>query len=163
MKKLKEEVLQAYQKGDIAQLYMLEQRAQDTLQEEELSGFYANILELAMERLTEILEAKVRLQMQEVQDFATLRALYEYAMEHYSAGALEDAAALFEILTGISDDADFSKAMQVHQKAAQKKISLDDFINTIADIKQFETQNIFYLNSFTKEAQKLLKDEANRP
>ena len=48
--------------------------------------------------MTNALENLERLDMSEDQDFATLRALYEYAIEHYSAGSAHDASALFEII-----------------------------------------------------------------
>ncbi|WP_345991675.1 hypothetical protein [Sulfurimonas sp. HSL-1716] len=158
MRDLKKEVLKAQESGDIAKLYVLEQRAQDELGEDELMRYYSNILELALERLTDVLEKKVRMDMNDVQDFATLRALYEYAVEHYSAGGLHDASALFEVLSGLSHDKAFSDAMKIHQKAADAKMSLDDFINQIADIEATQSAGTFYVSVFTNEAQKLLSD-----
>ena len=92
----------------------------------------------------------------EVQDFATSRALYEYAMEHYSAGAIKDASALFEVLSGMTSDDKFSWSLKLHWLAAAENISLEDFMNTIADIKVTEANKTFYISGFTKEAQKLL-------
>lgn len=153
---LKEKVLKAQQDADIAALYVLEQQAHDTFDEETLQGFYANILDLALERLTQTLEAHRKMDMNEVQDFATLRALYEYAVEHYSAGELSDAAALFEVLSGLSNDEKFSNAMKLHWMAALEKISLDDFIDRIADIDATQRAGTFYISEFKQEAQKLL-------
>ena len=155
-KKLKEKVLKAQQDGDIASLYVLEQQAHDTFDEETLQGFYANILDLALERLTKTLEAHRAMDMNEVQDFATLRALYEYAIEHYSAGEHNDAAALFEVLSGLSNDEKFSTALKLHWIAAQEKISLDDFIDRIADVDATQRAGTFYISEFQQEAQKLL-------
>ncbi|MEA3522359.1 MAG: hypothetical protein U9R50_05245, partial [Campylobacterota bacterium] len=98
----KEKVLKSQQEGDIASLYVLEQEAHDVLGQSDIAGFYANILELALENLTNALEIARRFKLDEVQDFATIRALYEYAIEHYSAGSLSDGAALFEILVGLT-------------------------------------------------------------
>ncbi|WP_297482771.1 hypothetical protein, partial [Sulfurimonas sp.] len=113
-KTLKAKVLKAQEANDIASLYVLEQEAHETFDEETLHGFYANILDLALEKLTDTLEAHRIMDMNEVQDFATLRALYEYAVEHYSAGEFNDAAALFEVISGLSNDKKFSKAMKLH-------------------------------------------------
>ena len=85
VEELKEKVLKAQQKFDIASLYVLEEQAHEIFDEDTISGFYANILDLALEKLTDTLEANRIMNMNEVQDFATLRALYEYAIEHYSA------------------------------------------------------------------------------
>jgi len=153
---LKKKVLEAQERADIASLYVLEQEAYETFDEETLHGFYANILDLALEKLTEVLESHRSMDMNEVQDFATVRALYEYAMEHYSAGKLEDASALFEVLSGITSDKNFSTALQFHWHAAAEKISLDDFLEKIADVIATEHAGTFYISQFQKEAQKLL-------
>lgn len=153
---LKEKILSAQKDGDIASLYVLEKDANEHLEEEMLHGYYQNILDLALERLTETLEAHRRMDMQEVQDFATVRALYEYAVENYSAGSAKDAAALFEVLSGLTNDSKFSDALKMHWIAADEGISLDDFITNIADVNATQTAGTFYISAFTKEAQKLL-------
>ncbi|MCD6258191.1 MAG: hypothetical protein J7J31_01185 [Helicobacteraceae bacterium] len=159
---LREEVLQAQQKGDIASLYILEQRAHEVFDEETLHGFYANILDLALEKLTDTLEAHRVMDMNEVQDFATLRALYEYAIEHYSAGATSDASALFEVLSGLSNDAKFSSALKLHWIASKENLSLDDFLDRIADVDATQAAGTFYISAFTKEAQRLLDDSQSK-
>ncbi len=156
VQELKEKVLKAQQENDIAALYVLEQQAHDIFDEETIQGFYANILDLALERLTETLEAHRAMNMNEVQDFATLRALYEYAIEHYSAGKIQDAAALFEVLSGLSNNEKFSNALKLHWIAAQEKISFDDFLDRIADIEATQRAGTFYISEFKPEAQKLL-------
>ena len=162
MKDLKTEVYEAQEHGDIAKLYMLEQRAQDELSEDELMRYYSNILELALERLTDVLEKNIRMDMGEIQDFATLRALYEYAVEHYSAGSLHDASALFEVLSGLSKDIAFSDAMIIHKEAADAGIGIDDFINTIADVDATQEAGTFYVSAFLEGAQKLLEKKKQR-
>jgi hypothetical protein len=155
---LKAEILKAQQNGDIASLYVLEQQAHDTLDEETIHGFYANILDLALERLTDTLESHRVMDMNEVQDFATIRALYEYAIEHYSAGKLSDASALFEVLSGLSNDKKFSLALKFHWIASKENLSLDDFLSKIADIDATQNAGTFYISCFKEEAQKLLND-----
>lgn len=154
---LKEKVLKAQSEGDIASLYVLEQEAHETFDDETLGAYYANILDLALERLTDALEAPRKMDMGEVQDFATVRALYEYAIEHYSAGKPIDAAALFEVLAGLTNDEPFSKAMLLHLGAARSGLSLDDFINGVADIDATQRAGTFYISRFTADAEKLLQ------
>lgn len=161
-KALKEKVLKAQQKSDIASLYVLEQEAYDTFDEETLHGFYANILDLALEKLTDTLEAHRLMNMNEVQDFATLRALYEYAVEHYSAEQFNDAAALFEVLSGLSNDKKFSKAMKLHWIASAEKVPFDDFLEKIADLDTTQKMGTFYISEFTKKAQELLDNSKEK-
>ena len=153
---LKAKVLEAQQNADIASLYVLEQEAHETFDEETLHAFYANILDIALEKLTDTLESHRKMDMSEVQDFATTRALYEYAMEHYSAGQIKDASALFEVLSGMTNDDKFAWSLKLHWLASAENISLDDFMSKMADIEVTQANKTFYISGFTKEAQKLL-------
>ena len=155
---LKQKILKAVEQGDIAKLYMLEQDANDLFDENTLINYYKNILDLALEKLTGILEKHTKFDMQNVQDFAAIRALYEYAMEHYHAGKTSDAAALFEILGGITNDEKFSYAMKVHALAANADIDLESFLDQYADMQQVEIDGTFYISAFTKKVQDLLED-----
>jgi hypothetical protein len=148
---LKEKIYQAQSEGDIASLYVLEAQAHETFDEDTLMAFYANILDLALERMTNALENMERLDMNEVQDFATIRALYEYAIEHYSAGSAHDASALFEVLGGISNDEPFSVAMSVHRAACDAQIPFDDFIEEYVDMAATQNGGKFYISFFKKE------------
>lgn len=156
VEELKAKILKAQEDSDIASLYVLEKEAHDVFDEETLHGFYANILDLALEKLTDTLESHRKMNMKEVQDFATTRALYEYAMEHYSAGQIKDASALFEVLSGMTDDDKFSWSLKLHWMASAENITLDDFLSNIADMEVTEAAGTFYISGFKKEAQKLL-------
>ena len=148
---LKEKIFKAQEAGDIAALYVLEIEAHELFDDETLSRYYANILELALERLTDTLEGMKRLKIDEVQDYATLRALYEYAIEHYSAEKYSDAAALFEILSGLCEDKKFQAAMKVHTKSAQDNLNFDDFLDKIADLDATAEAGTFYISIFKSE------------
>ncbi|HEX5622795.1 MAG TPA: hypothetical protein VFX57_00010 [Sulfuricurvum sp.] len=150
MNELKEKIHKAQSEGDIAALYVLEASAHETFDDETLMAYYANILDLALERLTNALENLERLDMNEVQDFATLRALYEYAIEHYSAGSAHDASALFEVLGGLSEDEPFSEAMKMHRAACDAKIPFDDFIEQYVDMNATQNSGKFYISFFTQ-------------
>ena len=92
------------------------------------------------------------MQMADVTDFATLRALYEYAVEHYSAGKASDAAALFEILAGLSEDARFAAAMKRHQLCAERIPDFDMFLETAADLDATQQNGTFYISAFSGDA-----------
>lgn len=153
---LQAKVLEAQNNSDIASLYVLEQEAHELFNEDDLHALYANILDMALEKLTDTLESHTKLDMNEVQDFATARALYEYAIEHYSADQIKDASALFEVLSGITDDEKFSQALKLHWIASAENLSLDDFIEKIADVNATQSAGTFYISEFKKEAQELL-------
>jgi len=162
IEELKAKVLKAQQDSDIASLYVLEKEAHEVFDEDTLQGFYANILDMALEKLTQTLETHKKMDLSEVQDFATTRALYEYAMEHYSAGQIKDASALFEVLSGMTNDDKFSNALKLHWIASSENISLDDFLENIADIEVTQNAGTFYISGFKKEAQKLLDNSQSK-
>ena len=153
---LKAKIADAEKNADIAAMYVLQDEATAILDEDSLSGFFANILDLALENLTNTLETCTTLDMNEVQGFATLRALYEYAMEHYHGGSPADASALFEVLAGITKDDDFSIAIKYHHIAAQNNISLDTFMDNYTDMQKTQEKNTFYISCFKEKAQELL-------
>ena len=159
---LKAKILKAQENSDIATMYILQDEALELFDEDTISAFFANILDLALENLTNTLESCAKFDLNEVQDFATLRALYEYAMEHYHAGAIKDASALYEVLAGITDDTEFSLSLQYHQKAADEGITLDAFLDDYADIEKTQSNNTFYISCFTKKAQNLLDNQKSK-
>jgi hypothetical protein len=162
VQELKQKVLKAQEEADIAALYVLEKEASETFDEETLHGFYSNILDLALERLTTTLESHRKFNMDDVQDFATARALYEYAMEHYHAGANKDAAALFEVLSGMTTDDKFSWSLKLHWHAASEDLKLDDFMDRMADLEVTQANGTFYISGFKKEAQELLDNAQDK-
>ena len=154
--------MDAQKNSDIAALYVLEKEAFETFDEETLHAFYANVLDLALERLTDTLETHTKMDINEVQDFATLRALYEYAMEHYSAQQIKDASALFEVLSGLCDDENFSSALKFHWIASAENLSLEDFMQNVADMDATQKAETFYISKFQKKAQKLLDNSQSK-
>ncbi len=156
---VKEKILEHVQNGDIANLYMLENEIASINNEELSIGYFSNILDLALERLTDTLEAARTMSFEDLQDVATIRALYEYAIEHYSAGTKEDAAALFEVLSGISDNEHFSQSLKYHMVSANEGLSLDEFLDKIADLDSTRESGTFYISAFKDKAQKMLEEK----
>lgn len=83
---LKKKILEAQREGDIAALYVLEAQAQETFAEQELIAYYANILDLALRTSPAPWNRPAGWTSRKCRTLRALRALYEYAMEHYSAG-----------------------------------------------------------------------------
>ncbi len=145
---LKKRILEAVEQGDIAALYLIEPEAAENFDEEQLGRFYANILDLALENLTDALESKRRLSFENAQDICTIKALYEYALEHFDASKTHDASALFEILSGLSDNREFSQAMKKHQDGTKNMKNLEQFLEQIADLEATEKSGTFYISEF---------------
>ena len=155
---VRERSIEAVHEGDIKALYELLENHHQDLTDEIEHGLYGNILDLALELLTNSLETEAKLSLNETQEKYTLRALYEYAVSHYSAKQFNDAKALFEVLEGVSKEEKFQKSMKIHALACEEKIEIDTFLDTYCKVK--EKMDDFYIKEFKKEVQELL-DIAN--
>lgn len=147
MDDIRDKIKQAQENGSIASLYMLENSVLESESDALIADFYAIMLDIAMENLTNALESIKVFDMSNVEDFATLKALYEYALEHFSEKNYIDASALFEMIGGMCDDGDFKDSMKIHKEACDKNIDIDDFLSNYADI---DTVEAFYINRFKK-------------
>ncbi len=153
---IRERTIEAVHHGDIKALYEIVETHHDALNDDIEQGLYGNILELALELLTNALETKAKLSLQEEQEYYTLRALYEYAISHYSAKRFEDAKALFEVLVGIAADDEFINAMQIHARAASLHMDIDSFLDDYCEING--KMDDFYIKAFKVKVQELLED-----
>jgi len=152
---IREKSIEAVHAGDIKALYELVETHNEELNEDIEQGLYGNILELALELLTNVLETKGKLSLTNEQERYTLRALYEYAISHYSSQHYADAKALFEVLEGTAKEKEFIESMQIHASACAQEIEIDTFIDEFCIVN--EKLDDFYINAFKKEAQDLLE------
>jgi len=151
---IREKSIEAVHVGDIKALYELVETHNEELNDEIEQGLYGNILELALELLTNALESKDKLSLKDEQQAYTLRALYEYAISHYSSKHFADAKALFEVLEGTAEEKSFIEAMKIHAAAAAREIDIDNFIDDFCIVN--DKLEDFYIKEFKKEAQNLL-------
>lgn len=156
---IREKSIEAVHHGDIKALYALLELHHNELTDEIEQGLYGNILELSLELLTNALESKAKLSLDDEQSRYTLRALYEYAISHYSSERYEEAKALFEVLEGTAEQEEFIKSMKIHAAAAALHIDIDTFIDEYTELK--DKLDDFYIKEFKDKAQKLL-DKANK-
>jgi hypothetical protein len=77
-------------------------------------------------------------------------------MEYYHSCNISDASALFEVLSGLTKDEQFSNALKFHWIASSENINLDDFMTNIADMDATQNAGTFYISAFRKVALKFL-------
>jgi hypothetical protein len=154
---VREKAIEAVHIGDIKALYEILETNHNKLTDEIEQGLYGNILDLSLENLTDVLEKKEKLSLEDEKQKYTLRALYEYSISQYSAKHFYDAKALFEVLEGTCEDAEFSKSMKIHAMACKKSIDIDDFLDKFCEVSS--KMDDFYIKEFKQKAQELLKDE----
>ena len=158
---VRENSIEAVHNGDIKALYDLVETHNEELNDEIEQGLYGNILELALELLTNALETKSKLSLKDEQQRYTLRALYEYAISHYSSKHFADAKALFEVLEGTAQEDNFIKSMKIHAAACANEIDIDSFIDEFCIVN--DKLDDFYIKDFKNKAQKLLEQPKEEP
>ena len=173
---LKEKEIKAISTQDLIQLYdvldnyLVLERKED---QKTINKIYTAILDKAIENLTQKLETNDFFSFEDEEEHLTLRAIYEYAIEHYSSNSFADARELFLMLSVMTKNNTFKGAMQIHTVATIKKMPFDNFLNEFVDIEQInkidqsgdETKNSYFIlyfydnaNQFLHENQELLID-----
>ena len=173
---LKEKETKAINTQDLIQLYevldnyLVLERKEDN---KTINKIYTVILDKAIENLTQKLETNDFFSFEDEEEHLTLRAIYEYAIEHYSSNAFSDARELFLMLSVMTQNNAFKGAMQIHAIGTIKKMPFDNFLNEFVDIDKInkidktgdETKNSYFIlyfydnaNQFLHENQELLID-----
>ena len=155
LEQIRNRSIEAVHNGDIKALYELVQDYNDELDDSVEQAIYANILELALESLTDALESKSKLSLEDEKQKYTMRALYEYAVSHYTSEKFYEARALFEVLESVAKQDEFAKSMKIHAAAARKEIDIDSFLEDFCNLD--EKLDDFYVKEFKNKAQELLE------
>jgi hypothetical protein len=142
-----------------------------------IDEIYSVILDKAIDNLTYKLESNQMFSFEDEEEHMTLRAIYEYAIEHYSSNSFSEARELFLMLSILTENNNFRGAMQIHAVATIKKLSFDDFLDQFVDIEQIkkidetgdETKNSYFIlyfydnaNQFLHENKQLLTEALQR-
>ena len=137
--------------------------------ESRVNNIYQNILEIALELFASKLESKETLNLNDEEELYTLRALYEYAINHYSNNDFKGASELFLMLSILTDDATLIFSMQLHAISSAENIKFEDFVDRFIDLEALQNDEgaIFmdrfkdgvqeYVNSKTDVLKKLYK------
>jgi hypothetical protein len=142
---------------DVLDTYLLLEKGSD----EQINRLYENILELALDKLSYKLQSRETCSLDNDEEHITLRAIYEYAIEHYSSGKLHEASELFLMLSILTENRTFIGAMQIHLVATLKNISFDDFLDEFVDIDMMDEQNeSFFMLYFRDSANRFLHENS---
>lgn len=127
--------------------------------EEEINEIFTFIVNSAFDRLAEKLTHFEGFDMQDVEDRATARAIYEHAMQRYSENDKKGASEMFLILHYTIAHQGLKEAMMVHTCVVKSGYSFDDFIDNLVDIDGVDEQDplAFFVQSFSEPTQRLLE------
>ena len=134
VKKLEEEVQNS---DSVAKAYQLLD-IKLALQEDEdgINELFQKIVNGAFSNIAKAIESGSTFNITEAEDFATMRGIYEYAMQAFSENLKEQAQELFLALHHTTDDFELKDAFMVHAAAVGKDYSFDDFTNKLSKIDE---------------------------
>jgi len=130
--------------------------------ESRVNNIYQNILEISLELFANKLESKEILNLDDEEELYTLRALYEYAINHYSNNDFKGASELFLMLSILTEDATLAFSMQLHAVCSAENIKFDDFVEKFIDIESLQNdEGAIFMDRFKDGAQEYVNSKAD--
>jgi len=161
LKELKTKKEEAIKNENIVDLYdILDTYLVLDLDEEDIDLLYQKILEIAFDKLADILTKGKIFNFLKEEDKFIARAIYEHALERWDRADFKGANELFLILSYLIDDKKIQKGMFLALGATATKISLDDFIEKFVDKENLSEDSIFF-DSLTKQADEFLQKNSD--
>ncbi|WP_200762461.1 hypothetical protein [Nitrosophilus alvini] len=160
LKELEKKEEEALKSGKISLMYdVLDTLLALDMEADRIDRLYSKILETAFDALAEYLTSFRHFDLSKEEELYTVRAIYEHALERYDEGDFKGAKELFLILSLVTDDEDFKKAMLLHTAAAAASVDLNAFLQKFVDHSKLD-ENSFFFTVFTEEAEDFM--EKNR-
>ena len=97
--------------------------------------------------------------MQDEEQRATARAIYEHGIQRYSENDAKGAKEIFLVLSHMIDDDELKDAMMVHAAAVMAGYSFDDFIEKLVETEGIDPHDplAFFIRSFVQPTDILLQ------
>jgi hypothetical protein len=130
-------------------------------QDPKIDEIFTFIVEKAFDRLAEHFAKTEEFKISNEEDVATLRAIYEFAMQKWSEGDTKSASELFLALHLLTDDKELSDAFLVHFGAVQSGYSFEDFIEKLAVVPEAQltddSSKAYFIINFSQPLDIMLK------
>jgi len=129
--------------------------------ESRVNNIYQNILEIALELFANKLESKETLNLDDEEELYTLRALYEYAINHYSNSDFKGASELFLMLSILTNNATIVFSMQLHAISSAEHIKFEDFVERFIDLEALQNdEGAIFMDRFKDGVQEYVDSKA---
>jgi hypothetical protein len=127
--------------------------------EDEINEIFTFIVNTAFDVLAEKLTSGGTFDMEEYEELATARAIYENGIQRYSENEKKAAKEIFLILHHTMKDKKLSQSMLIHAAVAMAGTSFDDFIENIVDVTEVDESDptAFFIQTYTKPMDELMK------
>ena len=126
--------------------------------EDEINEIFTFIVNTAFDKLAENLSMQKAFDMNDAEDLATARAIYEHGIQRYSENDKKGAKEIFLILYHTINHQALKDAMMVHACAVMAGHTFDDFIENLVDVDAVDVQDplAFFIQTFTQPTDILL-------
>jgi len=126
--------------------------------EDEINDIFTFIVNTAFDVLAERLSQNKGFDMEEYEDLATARAIYENGIQRYSEGEKKGSKEIFLILHYTMQDETLKDAMMVHACAVMAGHTFDDFIENLVDVTGVDESapTAFFIQTFAQPTDILL-------
>ena len=126
--------------------------------EEEINEIFTFIVNNAFDRLAQKLTDSQNFNMQDSEDIATARAIYEHGIQRYSENDKKGAKEIFLVLNYTIEYDELKDAMMVHAAAVMAGHTFEDFIENLVDVEGVNENDplAFFIQTFTQPTDILL-------
>ena len=132
--------------------------------EEEINEIFTFIVNTAFDRLAEKLTTSVLFDMNNDEDRATARAIYEHGIQRYSENDKKGAKEIFLVLYYTMEHKGLKDAMMVHAAAVMAGHDFEEFIENLVDVEEVDAHDplAFFIQTFTEPTEVLLQKYAKQ-
>jgi len=126
--------------------------------EDEINEIFTFIVNNAFDRLAEKLSNFQNFDMNNIEDLATARAIYEHGIQRYSENDKKGAKEIFLVLNYTIENKELKDAMMVHACAVMAGHTFEDFIENLVDVEGVDEHDplAFFMQTFTQPTDILL-------
>ncbi len=120
--------------------------------EDEINEVFTFIVNTAFDRLAEYLTTHKSFDMNDIEDIAIARAIYEHAIERYSENDKKAAKEMFLVLYHTVDNEELKDAMMIHACAVMAGNSFENFIEDMVDVSGIDESDplAFFIQTFVQ-------------
>jgi len=119
---------------------------------DEINEIFTFIVNQAFDRLSDYLIEHRGFNLNQPEELATARAIYEYGIQRYSENDIKGAKEIFLVLSHTIEDEELKDAMMIHACAVMAGYKFDSFIENLADTANIDESSptAFFIKNFTQ-------------
>ena len=121
-------------------------------EEDDINEVFTFIVNSAFDKLSDYLTEPRKFDMAEPEDWATVRAIYEHAIQRYSENDKKGAKEIFLVLHHMVVVDELKDAMMIHACAVMAGHSFEEFVENLADVDGIDPEDpmAFFITTFTQ-------------